>query len=204
MKAVRDFSISEFDSIQSLYDYMIRNRSSVIVLDNETEKIIHVNDIMTEVFGYNYEEALQHRLEEISSGKIPYTAQNFKKILKHTRTKGELDFEWQYKRKGGEKFWSASTSKLCILNGREVMVILSHDVQSRKIKQHLLQNTIVERTREIHALNEKLTLTNEELKITNEELKTYKDQLEKLVEIRTLELSNKEESLNYKIKFNVV
>jgi PAS domain S-box-containing protein len=148
MKAIRQFSISAFESIQSLHDYMIRKRSSVLVLDNETEKIIHVNDIMTEVFGYNYEEALQLRLEEISSGKIPYTAQNFKKILKHTRTKGEFNFEWQNKRKGGEKFWTANTSELVILNGRELLVILSHDIHSRKIKQLLLQNTIVERTRE--------------------------------------------------------
>jgi PAS domain S-box-containing protein len=50
-----------------------------------------------------------------------------------------------------------------------------------------------ERTDEIHALNEKLTLTNEELKITNEELKAYKNQLEKLVSIRTIELQKKQE-----------
>jgi PAS domain S-box-containing protein len=173
----------------------------MILLDNETEKIIDVNDIMTDVFGYKYEEALQLRPEDISSGETPYTAQNFKKIIKHTRTKGEFNFEWQNKRKNGERFWTANTSKLVLLNGLEVIVILSHDIQSRKIKQLLLQNTIVERTREIHALNEKLALTIEELKITNEELEAYKDQLEKLVEIRTLELRNKEETLNYKIKF---
>ena len=47
-----------------------------------------------------------------------------------------------------------------------------------------------ERTDEIHALNEKLTLTNEALK-------AHKNQLEELVSIRTHELQKKEESLKY-------
>lgn len=61
-----------------------------------------------------------------------------------------------------------------------------------------LKSNKLERTDEIRALNEKLTLTNEELRITNEELKAYKNQLEELVSIRTFELQKKEESLKYK------
>ena len=86
-----------------------------------------------------------------------------------------------------------------------LIVLLPHTTRRTFMKNHHekphspeLQIGSQEKTDEIHALNEKLTLANEELKITNEELKAYQSQLEELVSIRTSELQKKEESLKYK------
>jgi PAS domain S-box-containing protein len=193
-------NIPEFQDMQTLSNFFKTTREAIFIHDYDSGRIIDVNDLMLEMYGYSQDEILNIDMEKISSGKAPHTVEEACELLQRVKKEGEINFEWHDRKKNGKFFWTDNTMKVILLNGQKRILVLSRDITARKKKQLQLQSMVRESIEKIHSLNEKLTLANEELKITNEELSAYKDQLEELVAIRTQELRKSEESLKYKSK----
>jgi len=191
-------NIPEFQDLKECCRLFQTSREAIFVHDYDTGRIVDVNDVMLEMYGYTYDEALHIDPEKVSAGNAPHIIEEANELLNKVKQAGEIAFEWHDVKKNGEFFWTDNVMKVIKLNGQKRIIVISRDVSDRKKKQLRLQSLVRESTEEISALNERLTLANEELRINNEELQEYQNQLEDLVAIRTHELIQSEKSLRYK------
>jgi PAS domain S-box-containing protein len=190
------WNIPEFENIQEFENQFKARREAIFLHDYDRGNIVFVNENMLNMYGYTLQEALDIHLENIISGSAPHTLEEAYELFNKVKESGEISFEWENRRKNGQLFWTDNVMKIVKIGGQFRIIVLSQDITERK-KYHLqLQSLVREHSREIHELNERLTLANEELKIINEELENYKVQLEELVAIRTQELKRSEEKFS--------
>jgi PAS domain S-box-containing protein len=112
----------------------IFNASSDAIFLHEanTGKILEVNQTMLDMYGYEYHEISDLNIENMSSGKSPYTQSAAAKWIKKTNEEGQQVFEWQAKRKNGELFWVEVALNNTRIHGENRVLAVIRDIDDRK------------------------------------------------------------------------
>ena len=105
---------------------------AIIILDETTGALIDVNQAMLNMFGYSYEDALKLKIEQISSGKAPYTETEAHKKLQNAVQLGPQLFEWLCKKKNGDLFWAEVSLKHTTIISEKYIISVTRDITARK------------------------------------------------------------------------
>ena len=112
---------------------------AIFVHDLKTGRILDVNHKMSEMYGYEVEEAKNINIGDVSSGLSPYTQEDALQWVKRASTEGPQLFEWQAKDKSGRLFWIEVNLKRALIGGRNRMLAVVRDIGERKRNEMLLQ-----------------------------------------------------------------
>jgi PAS domain S-box-containing protein len=114
---------------------------AIVVYDAETARIVDVNPRFCEIFGYTPEEARHLRLEDLGSGEPPYTEEEAVQWVKEAAELEIGPFEFRAKDKAGGPVWVEGSLRLVVIEGREYLLGIGHDITDRKQAEEALQKT---------------------------------------------------------------
>jgi PAS domain S-box-containing protein len=117
------------DWFRTIFDFI---HDAVFIQDAQSGEIVDVNARMLALFGYTRQEALALRVEDLSSGRPPFTQTEALMRLHKTRDEGAQVFEWLSKDRSGRFFWSEVAMRSAPLGGRERVLVLVRDITERK------------------------------------------------------------------------
>ncbi|MEJ2725786.1 MAG: AAA family ATPase, partial [Deltaproteobacteria bacterium] len=105
---------------------------AIFVHDPATGDILDVNARMGMMYGYTREEALQIKVENLSSGEPPYTQKDALAWMKKASTGEPQLFEWRAKDKEGRLFWVEVNMKRAVIGGQDRVLVVVRDITERK------------------------------------------------------------------------
>ncbi|MEI8342850.1 MAG: PAS domain S-box protein, partial [Verrucomicrobiota bacterium] len=121
------------------YDEIFNATSEVIIFhDAETGDILDVNNATLKMFGYSREEILSQKINELSLGKCPYSAEETMGWIHHPAETGPKILVWHCQRKNGTWFWGEVTLKSTNIGGEGRIMIVMRDISERKLIEEKL------------------------------------------------------------------
>ncbi len=117
------------DSYRRIFDLA---NDAIFIHDVETNEILDVNVKMCDLFGYSLEEARRLSLEDLFSGKPPYTLENALTLVEKVRAGEPQLVEWHVKKCDGTVFWVEISIKRVVLAGKDRILAVVRDISDRK------------------------------------------------------------------------
>jgi PAS domain S-box-containing protein len=105
---------------------------AIFVHDMETGAILDANDRMTEMWGYTREEVRNLSVEDISSGKQPFTQQDAVEWIKKAANGTPQVIQWHCRHKNGQLFWAEVSLKRAKIGDNYRLLAIIRDVSDRK------------------------------------------------------------------------
>jgi len=105
---------------------------AIFVHDMQTGAILDVNQKMCDMYGYSPEEARQLTVQDISSGKPPYSQQEALQWIHKASQEGPQLFEWLCKNKSDQLFWAEVNLKHADIEGEDRIMAVVRDITERK------------------------------------------------------------------------
>jgi PAS domain S-box-containing protein len=131
---------------------------AIFVHDLTTGDILDVNTKMCTMYGYTHEEALQLRVEDLSSGEPPYTQQYALAWMKKASEGEPQLFEWRAKDRKGRLFWVEVNMRRAVIGGLDRLLVVVRDITERKRAEEEIQRLnaeleqrVIERTAQLEA-----------------------------------------------------
>jgi PAS domain S-box-containing protein len=114
---------------------------AIFLHDANTAEILDVNQGMLKMFGCTYEEALQAGVDNISSGKFPFTAEKALSKVRNTALHGPQKFDWLARKKDNTLFWIDVSLKYTEFGGQHYVIAVVRDIDARKKAEEALYFT---------------------------------------------------------------
>lgn len=114
---------------------------AIFIQDAETGEILDVNGAMCEMYGYTRIEARQLSVEDLSSGKQPYTQENALEYVQKAANGEPQVFDWQAKDSDGEVFWVEVSMRQTDVDGVSLILVIVRDISERKGYEKELKET---------------------------------------------------------------
>lgn len=108
------------------------SNDAIFIHDSKTGKIVGVNQTMTEMYGYSYEEALQLKIGDISSGEPLFIQKMAIEKIQKALNEGPQLFEWFAKRKNGTCFWVEVSLRKTKIGGKNRVLAVVRDITNKK------------------------------------------------------------------------
>jgi PAS domain S-box-containing protein len=124
------------DELQATFNAV---NDALVIHDLNTGSILDVNSRMCEMFGYEHDEALQLTVEDLSSGKPPYTQDDAVAWIKKTAQGEPQLFEWHARRKDGSLFWVEINMRMATIGGKGRAIVAVRDITERKQAEEALR-----------------------------------------------------------------
>jgi PAS domain S-box-containing protein len=106
---------------------------AIFIHDAASGKILDVNQPMLDMFGFSREEeVLRFTIDDLSSGRPPYTQSEGLERIKAAVTMGPQLFEWRSRRKDGKLFWSEVALRSSEIAGEGRVLAVVRDITERK------------------------------------------------------------------------
>jgi len=121
----------------------IFNTSSdaIFIHDAATGAVLDVNDRMLEIFGFDREELEATSFASPLIGTPPYTLEHAQAQMKKAVEEGPQMFEWMARRKNGEHFWVEVALRPTEIGGKERILAVVRDINTRKIMEEQLHQS---------------------------------------------------------------
>jgi PAS domain S-box-containing protein len=114
------------------YREVFNATSDALFIQDETARVVDVNDRMCAMFGYDHETALGLSFGDISLGSPPYSQPEAEDRVRRAVQEGPQVFEWQCKRRNGEPFWSEVALHASEIAGEKRVIASVRDITERK------------------------------------------------------------------------
>ncbi len=114
---------------------------AIFVQDPATGDILDVSARMGMMYGYTREEALQIKVEDLSSGEPPYTQKDALVWMKKAATGEPQLFEWRAKNKDGHLFWVEVNMRRAVIEGQDQLLVAVRDITERKQAEEALRES---------------------------------------------------------------
>jgi len=112
---------------------------AIFIQDATTGKVLDVNRRVCELYGYEYEQALECNIQDLSQGDPPYSMAEVKKHLADVRALGTQRFDWLAKHKDGSLFWVEVSIKFSVILDQERYIVSVRDISERKHAEQALR-----------------------------------------------------------------
>ena len=104
---------------------------AIFIQDVQTGAILDVNSAMLEMYGYEYNEALQLSIHDLSLGESPYTRTEAWDLICKALEQGPQTFEWLARKKNGESFWVEVVLRRMEIAGEAQILAVVRDITER-------------------------------------------------------------------------
>lgn len=126
------------DALQATFNAV---NDALFIHDLKTGAILDVNTKMCEMYGYGHDEALRLTVEDLSSGKPPYTQDAAIAWIKKAAQGEPQLFEWMARRKDGSLFWVEINMRQTFFGGEGRVIVAVRDITERKsVDQRLAES----------------------------------------------------------------
>jgi PAS domain S-box-containing protein len=112
---------------------------AIFVHDPVTGEILNVNQAMLDMFGYSREELPSLTVEEVFGPIAPYSHEEAIRRIRLAVAKGPQVFEWESKRRNGERFWAEVVLRSTRIDGKECVLAVGRDITARKQAEDALR-----------------------------------------------------------------
>lgn len=116
------------------YREIFNSTNEAIFIHNASDgQIFDVNDVMLRMYGYsNKEEVLNLSVKDISAKNDLQTQEKAQMLIRKAVEEGPQVFEWQSRRRNGEKFYSEISLKSTEIGGEGRVLAVVRDITDRK------------------------------------------------------------------------
>ncbi|MBN1143882.1 MAG: PAS domain S-box protein [Bacteroidales bacterium] len=111
---------------------------AIIIYDYHNNQIIDVNQAALMLFGVSYEDALNAKINDFSNTEQGFNRLNIMVQMQKAILEGQVEFEWQAKKRNGELFWAEVSLKNTEIGGDMRIVSVLRDISERKRSQELI------------------------------------------------------------------
>ena len=116
---------------------------AIFVLSQPGGEILHVNEAMLHMYGYESEEQVQAMDIGYTYSDIrPYTKADAEERILKTLAEGPQVFEWLSRRRNGETFWSEVSLQSSDIDGEKQILVVVRDITARKQAEEQNQRLI--------------------------------------------------------------
>lgn len=133
----------------------------IFVHDANTGRIVDLNPMVAETFGYTMEEARQLDLDDFSSGMSPYNMENAIRLVREAVCGEAQIFEWHCRRKNGQLFWAEVNLKPAVIGGTERILAVARDISERRDAAEALRRAHADLERKVEERTAELARANE-------------------------------------------
>jgi len=128
LKMETELRFSE-EKYRSIFDNV---NDAIFIHAVEDARILDVNQKMCDMFGYDREEALHLKVEDLSSADPAVTLETARTYIEKTIHEGPQIFQWQCKDKYGNLFWVEVNLKLIKRDTQDRIVAVVRDISAQK------------------------------------------------------------------------
>ncbi len=111
---------------------------AIIIFDYHNNQIIDVNQAALKLFAVSYHEALNAKIDDFSNADLGFDRLNIMLQMQKAIQEGQVEFEWQARKKTGELFWAEVSFKNTEIGGDKRIVSVLRDISERKRSQQLV------------------------------------------------------------------
>ncbi|MEW6350882.1 MAG: PAS domain S-box protein [Thermodesulfobacteriota bacterium] len=137
---------------------------AIFVHDLHTGQILDVNEKMSLMYGYAKEEALGLDVEDLSSGREPYTQAAALNWIRRAAAGEPQLFEWRARRKDRRLFWVEVNLRRARIGGENRLLAVVRDITERKNTEDALRKARLDLEQAVEERTIDLMLVNAELK----------------------------------------
>jgi PAS domain S-box-containing protein len=125
-------------SEQNYREIFNATHDAIFVHDAVTGEILNVNQAMLDMFGYSREEVAVMKGEDFGFCP-PYSHEEAMRRIRLASAEGPQVFEWESKRKSGERFWTEVALRGASIDGKRCVLAVARDITARKRAEDALR-----------------------------------------------------------------
>ncbi len=114
---------------------------AIFIHDPEDWSILDVNRTTTEMYGYTRQELLNLSINDLSSGRPPYTGEDALGYVEKAMEGEPQVFKWQARRRDGSLFWCEVALKKAMIGDQRVLLATVRDISERQLLEDRLQQS---------------------------------------------------------------
>ena len=127
-------------SEQNYREIFNATHDAIFVHDAVTGEILNVNQAMLDMFGYSRED-LSSLTAEMVRSPAPYSHEEAVRRIRLAFAQGPQVFEWESKRKSGERFWTEVALRGASIDGKGCVLAVVRDITGRKAAEEALRTS---------------------------------------------------------------
>ena len=108
------------------------SNEAIFIHELPSGNIVDVNQTMCTMYGYTYEEVINHSIEKFGSGIPPYTHSDALSWIRKAMGGEPQLFEWHTKDKTGRLFWVEVSMRLINIDKNNRIIVTVRDIDQRK------------------------------------------------------------------------
>ncbi len=113
----------------------------ILMIDDETGRILDINEAVSPVFGYERREVIGGTIGQFSAGGKGFSQERALEKIGQVKAAGSQVFEWQCRRKNGELFWTEVSLKYSSVSRDKKIIAVVRDISARKQTQEIMIQT---------------------------------------------------------------
>lgn len=156
------------ESEKRYYTLFYNSPLGIVIVDIEEQKrAIAANQKWLDILGYTETEIYNNNMLSLSPKFQPDGATSIEKlheiIKEYNKNKSVQEFEWQFKKKNGEAFWTKVIWTNINWYNADCVMIIAHDIDQLKKQEVMLRDNMLELKQKNEALKAYIT-SNKQLK----------------------------------------
>jgi len=115
------------------------SEDAIFVHDLDSGRILDINQKACDIYGYAYEEMLEARIGDLSSGVPPYTQEDAMQLIARAVAGEQLNFEWHRKNCDGSLHWDEVFARRVPIGGQDRILVHTREITARKEAEEKLR-----------------------------------------------------------------